>query len=461
MNYYDTSANKSGLLIENAFYFWLNSTILFLSMLPIIGYVLHKADNKVWTFPITWESKGYVLCVLSGLFIVWLFKHLANTATVFRYRFFAIFFYPFAVLAYSYITNDFAKYLVVFLFSSLGCLIQFYDLYRPIIINSGELIKKSHNILLISIGITVGLVVYKSTGSEFSIISIWMLLAFLAFFIILRYVNISAKYILWLLPVFIFIVTFLSMDNDYIDYVHYGFFLGPVVEIVYGHLHPFMLDIQYGAGLTWFLALYFKLLGGVSFVGLQILLRILTYIQYILVYFIAFRMYSSHKIAFLALLAVLAFSFYYMYDLYYYPSTGFLRFGFVYLILGCYLLEGVFISRYISLLLICTIASVAAIWSPESAFFTLPALFFTEYVNRNLLKVLTIFGLCFIVVLVIYFFPFIAAGKWPMLSKYYEYETLYSSGLVKIALSRETSFWWLFPLVYLFVLMNVIIGKIK
>jgi len=226
-------------------------------------------------------------------------------------------------------------------------------------------------------------------------------------------------------------------------------------------LHPFMLDIQYGAGLTWFLALYFKLLGGVSFVGLQILLRILTYIQYILVYFIAFRMYSSHKIAFLALLAAMVLSFYYMFDLYYYPSTGFLRFGFGYLILCCYMLEHRCISRSTSLFLICIIASISTIWSFESAFFTLSALFFTEYISKSLGKFIPIFIICFILVLLTYFYPFIIAGKWPLFSKYYEYVLLYTNAVGVMPLSWETSFWWLFPLVYVFILMNIITGKIK
>src|SRR6185437_4390743 len=454
---------KISLLIENAFCFWLNSTILLLCMFPVISHILDKTGKGDWTVPITWDTKIYILDILFGVFITYLFKPLANARKVFRYRFYAIFFYPFAVLAYSYITDDFSKYLSVFSFSVIGICIQAYDLCRPININSEMLIKKTFNILLISVGITIGLIVYKSTGNVFSLISFWMLGVFGSIFIILRYISIPTKFIIWMLPLFIFIVTFISMNNNYINYAHYVFVLGPVIEVIYGHLHPFMLDIQYGAGLTGFLALYFKVTG-VSFEGLQILLRILTFIQYILIYFIAVRIYFSHKIAFVTLLATLAFSFYYMVDMYYYPSNGFLRFGFVYLILFCYLLEDKFISKNISLFLICVIASMSAIWSFESAVFTLPALFFSEYINNNLRKFLAVFSACFVTVLAIYLYPYIADGKWPLLSRYYEYVLTYTNGgldLIRIPLSKKTNFWWLFPLVYLFVLISIIAGKIK
>jgi len=113
-------------------------------------------------------------------------------------------------------------------------------------------------------------------------------------------------------------------------------------------------------------------------------------------------------------------------------------------------------ARYILAIL----GSLACIWSFESAVYTLPAIFFVEYINKSLKKFLPIFILCFSVILILYLAPFILEGKRPLFERFYEYAILYSNGFGQVALSRLTNFWWLFPLLYGFVLIKIISGDI-
>ena len=120
--------------------------------------------------------------------------------------------------------------------------------------------------------------------------------------------HLKKQLLIYLLLLSLFMITFFSTSGY--DIYHYTYFIGPIIEIIYGHFHPLTLDAQYGSGLTTFLALYYKLLGYVTIGGMQNLLKILTFMQYSLVFFIASAIYQSRKIAFLALLATLFFHFY-------------------------------------------------------------------------------------------------------------------------------------------------------
>ena len=269
---------------------------------------------------------------------------------------------------------------------------------------------------------------------------------------------------IWLVLIFLFIITFFSTTGAGIgsSAFHYGFFIGPIFEILHGHSYPLTLDLQYGWGLTAFLAVYYKLLGSVTLLGMQNLLKILAFLQYSLIFFIASALYQSRKIALLALGAILFFNFYSQGDLYYTcPSIGFLRFGFIYLILFTWVCEGKWISEKSSFIIVSILGSLSFVWSFESAVYTLPALFFAEYIQHSFKKFLPIFLACFSCIILAYLAPMLFYGQWPELWRYYEYPLLYASGFGQVPLTRYFNAWWFFPLLYGFLSIKIISGSIS
>lgn len=397
--------------------------------------------------------------------IVLINTHLIKSSPqLLRYKLFMLFLMPLSVILYSFMP-EWSKFVSVFLCLLLGVCILGYDIVLPRSLGYNFFNKQFeyNHALILSVASSVILIVWQSHGNTFNIINGYLLIFCSLNFIFLQYVSIQSKYYLFLVPILIFIVTFFSMDNN-IDYGNASFIAGPASDLLYSHHHPLTINAQYGSGLTLFVALYYKLMGVFYLDGLIYLLKSLMFVEYLLVYLLAFKFSRSHKIAFLSLISVLIFNFYSMMTIYYsFPQIGFLRFGLIYLVILCYLFENDLPPR-ILYSLVSLLASIATIWSFESAIYVLPAVLFAEYSNKNLRNFLPIFIACFVICLFIYIVPLIQEGQLYSLTRYYEYANLYvinSENFFSLPLSRLTSLWWLFPVLYAYLLIQILSGKIK
>jgi hypothetical protein len=452
-------------LIKNCFFLWSQAVILLLSGIPVISQIVSELSGApVWVVPKAYELKIYAVTMMVCFAMPFLCRYAPSLLLKDhpRYKLFFLLFYPCAVLIYSLALPDFMRCASVFILALTGVALLVYDMRCTIGLQDSYCSRHYNELLLTSVSLTILLIICQSNANVFNFFSITALGMFLVVFAILRFANFQTKYFACLVPIFIFLVAFGSMQGA-IEVTHYSFFLGPITEVLYGHFHPLAVNAQYGSGLTAFLALYFKAKGAVSFVGLQELLKYLQFVQYLLIYLIATVLYRSQKIAFLTLLAILLFNFFAPNVKYYYcnPSSGFLRFGFIYLILACYLLENKIVSSRTVNFMTSILGSVAFLWSFESAVYTLPALFFAEYMAKDLRKFLPIFLSCFGVVILLYLSPFLLEGHWPPVWRYYEYAMVYVHGFGQISLNRLTSFWWLLPLLYGFLLIKIMTGDIS
>ncbi len=459
------SAARSN-IIKNCFFLWSNLLILILTAIPLINFLVSKFFAKpLWFVPKVYELKLYGLVMGLCVLISMLGRYFPDffRRNYPKYQFYLLFFYPVAVTLYSLIPFELIRYLSVFSLVLIGAVFFINDLENVHSEQKSFYNKWFNPLLLVSVGVSIATLLYFSSAPIFTIKSSWpwILGVFVSFFLCLRFINLKYGYLIWLLPIFLFVVTFWSMAGT--DITHYGFFLGPVIESIYGHFHPLVLDAQYGAGLTTFLTLYFLLKGVISLKNMQLLIKTLSFMEFLLIYFIGVSIYQSRKIAFLALLTVLFYTFYSVNGWSYYmaPSIGSLRLGFIYLILFCYALENKLLSNRNVTILTALLSSIAFIWSFECAIYILPAVFFAEYMNKNLRKFLPIFSIFLVIVISLYLLPFALQGEWPPLSRYYEYAMLYANGFGQISLGYNTSVWWLYPLVYGYVLIRIISGSIS
>ncbi len=462
----DTVINiEKNSVVMNSFFLWSQLIILFLTAIPVISQLICTFYNvPVWTLPKIYELKIYALAILLCYLLPLMSRYVPTLLQKNHnaYRLYSLFLYPCSILIYASSLPDFIRYLSVFILTLIGITVLILEMHKLISINNLFASRYYSQLLIASVAFSVFLIVYHSDGNTFKVFTPIAVGMFMVVFACVRYINIRFKYLVLLVPVFLYIVIYGSMLGT-IEVTHYAFFLGPVIEIIYGHFHPLELDIQYGGGLTAFLVLYFKFKGLVSFAGLQELLKFLTFVQYLLIYIIATALYRSQKIAFLVLLSILCFNFFAPNINFYFciPSVGFMRFGIMYLILGCYIFEKKILPPYLVTLMTSILTSIAILWSFESAVYTLPAILFAEYMNKSLKKFMPIFIITFGILFIAYLSPFILQGKGPPLWRYYEYALVYANGFGQIPLNRSVSFWWLFPLLYAFMLINIVTRNIS
>lgn len=460
---------RKEILIQNCWYFWSHSLILIFCFIPLISHAISSLFSMpLWTVPKIFELKIYASIMLSCLLLP---IFISNFPKLFhinhpKYYQYIAFFYPASCAIFSCTFLGNFRYLFIFTMGIVGIFILFSSLSfkknDSLFISLNQQFKQRYLFLSSQLA-SIFLIIYLSQETTFNLFSIITLLAFVTILSFIRYIQISEKYLIILLACLLWIITFGSMQKA-MEVTHYSFFLGPVIEVIYGQQHPLNIDIQYGGGLTTFLAAYFKTRGQITFIGLEQLLTFLTFVQYFLVFYIAYFLYQSAKIAFLTLGAILCFSFFAPNIKYYYcaPSMSFLRFGLMYFVLFCYALQQKHIishtfSRYCTAI----IASIAFWWSFESAIYTLPALFLAEYYAKQFRSFIFTFLICFSVITTIYFLPFIVQGSKPNLFHYYEYALVYASGFGQIPLSRSINFWWLFPLLYAYFLIKIALRQIS
>ncbi len=454
-----TECKNNPLLVFNAFLISLILIVFGLTAIPIAAKLItHSRD---WVVPKSFELKIYALVMFIFFGVPLLRRWLPTLFLNVHVRFYRylLFFLPITTIFYTYkwTERSLTAYGFVFAFSVIALLIVGWDLYKPKVL-SNHWLQRFWQKFLLAIGICVFYIIYKTQPQIFHVKS-WIFLV--SFILCYGFIRRSETRSLWLIPlmlVMLLVLSFFSMTG--LDVFHYVFYLGPVTSIIYGHYHPFLLDAQYGGGCTTFLASYFKWMVPLSLQYMQYLLKVLAFVQYTLIFFIAAAIYQSRKMAFVALLTILTFNFFSQSTYYYFcPSIGFMRFGFIYLILGIYLLQEK-LSINLRVILISLITALAVFWSFESAIYTLPAVAFAELINKNLKRFLAFFIPLFILMGCIYFSPFIKIEKLPAFSYYYEYALIYASGFFQVPVTRAISFWWLFPVVYGYFLVKIMSGEL-
>lgn len=450
---------QKDIAIRNGFFLWTLTVVLLLTAIPLVSEMVGVLAKTpiIWTVPKVYELKFYAIGLIGCLLVSFMggsknsfLQHESS-----RFQVYLLVYYPLSVFIYALPLSSVVRYTSVFILSVLGLGIYIYEISHIKKLKNLKFNFNYNHCLIASVSLAIFIILFASSDPVFSLFSPLLLIPLIGIFLFLQFYHFGNKPIILFAILMVFVATFFTMGG--IDVFHYSFFLGPVIEVLNGHYHPFMLDVQYGSGLTAFLALYFKWVV-LSLQNMQFLLKVLTCLQYLLIFFIAAYICQSKKVGLLVLLSALVFNFYAAsYAYYCCPSIGFLRFGFIYLVLLTYMLEQKLFSNTVACFVASILGSIAFLWSLESAVYTLPAIFFAEYLNRNLKKFVPIFLGCFIVIVLAYVGPIFLQGKMPLWSRYYEYATLYADGFGQVPLKREISFWWLFPLLYGFTLLRVVI----
>ena len=168
-------------------------------------------------------------------------------------------------------------------------------------------------------------------------------------------------------------IVLLTFNASYLfDQHHYNFYLGPINDLLHGKSLLVDINCQYGVLPIYLLAALFKAdLFPFTYRGFSCILSLLLIAQYFLAYILLRGILKSTAIPILTLVLILAVNFFsQMNHAVLYPSTGPLRFGLVYLLLGAALLRTRYPDRpKLTLALESGIVGITSIWSVETFFY--------------------------------------------------------------------------------------------
>ncbi len=446
------------------FLLFLHATLLLLSGLSVgswlIAQMLHTTP---WLLPKTMELKLYAVIITAGAIGAWIGRRFFGESLRQSNPLYTLFWscaLPIILLLNAF--EGIGMYRLGGIFGLCAIGIGAAILGRQKKYNHLE--KITAKIFPIAMSFSLFLLVVLATQNTLTVASLTCIIAFSGIFF---FVKSRAKILPRSadIPLFFTLLLFLffAMFGMKVNFYHYSYYLGPVVEMFYGHKHPLVdVNAQYGGGLTWFLSQYFMLSGHVSNNGMNLLLKFFTVLQYGMLYIIATSLLRSRMLAFCTLLTVLIFCcFSQGADLFSYPSTGPLRFGHIFLILFLYSIPLGKHTERIRLHGSALIAAIAAVWSFESLIYTVPAWMTAEIWMGRGKKAALSFTCSLFVLLCIYLAPPLLAGKSISLARYAEYSLLYASGFGQIPLHRTTDLWWLFPTVYMLIFFEVVFGRMK
>lgn len=248
-----SSAQDKKNLVQNSFFIWSHILILLLISIPLISKLLSATFHiSEWILPKIYELKLYALAMLGCLIIPYLKSYAPKLLLEEHqnYNKFILLFYPVSVFLYSLSMPEYLRYGGIFILCLVGLGVLFYDRIFP----NGKygFLKKYYNqSLIFSISLTVLLIISHSDANTFHLFSLLSLIVAVCVFLGLRFLNLESPFFSVAVIVFLGIVIFGSMLGA-MEVTHYSFFLGPIIEILYGHLHPLSIDIQYGGGLSFF-----------------------------------------------------------------------------------------------------------------------------------------------------------------------------------------------------------------
>ncbi len=253
----------------------------------------------------------------------------------------------------------------------------------------------------------------------------------------------------------------LVFDTTYAyDDHHYNFYLGPINDVLHGKSLLVDINCQYGVGVIYALAVFFKLSPvPLNYQGFALLLHALLILQYALVYLLACRILGARRFAAAALLLVVAAN-YFSQEGAILPSTGPLRFGLAYLLLALLAVRDNTRSRTLQTT-VYALVGLASLWSFESFIYTLAAyasaefyllLCNTQTLQQKLRRLLPlIVGPAVAIAaghLLLALCTWLRAGTWPDWSHYFAYLTLYSVGEFGTLTVQAWHPWALFIAVY-------------
>lgn len=241
------------------------------------------------------------------------------------------------------------------------------------------------------------------------------------------------------------------------DHYHYSFYLGPLADLLAGKSLLVNINSQYGVLVFYFLESFFKFLP-LGFSSFSLVYTCLLVIQYFLFFFIVRQLFRSQALAFFCLAALLLIN-----DLspigwaVWYPSTGPLRFGFIYLLMALVVLRNQNPKKEnLFLWLEAGVASTAFWWSFEVCVYTVPAylgLIFLESWRGPNRKPLFLFqflrtrflmfaSLTSLLGGVLYWDIFRRSGELPHWSYYFDFIFFYQGGFGMITMPSR-GYWWL------------------
>ena len=233
-------------------------------------------------------------------------------------------------------------------------------------------------------------------------------------------------------------IALLVFDGAYLfEPHHYNFYLGPVNDVLRGKSLLVDVNCQYGVGVIYFLALLFKLLPiPLNYQGLSLLLSTLLIAQYALSYLLMRHLFRLQSLAIAALLLMIATGYFSQPEANL-PSTGPLRFGLPYILIGLFAFRdrlGPWAQP-----LTYALVGLASLWSFETFTYTLATYLCAEgYAllsdpqppKRKLRRLWSlVLGPGAAVTaghLLLALLTYLRAGVWPDWSHYLDYVALYS-----------------------------------
>lgn len=242
---------------------------------------------------------------------------------------------------------------------------------------------------------------------------------------------------------------------------HYSYFFGPIFELMYGNKYLLEVDAQYGFFMAYVLSFYFKFIGQVTILNFLGLLKILTFIGYAITYYICYVLTKSKIESLIILVITMTLSFFSQGVAYWmFPSIGFLRFGWIYIVILAFLLKKKFgdINMFYWIIAFLSISSL--FWSFESAVYTIPAVFVAVFLHENFKMFFSRFIILFFIFFLIFLLPSVMHTNAKNLIRFFEYPYVYSQGFGQIPLPRGiNNVWLIFPFVYGYYLIYIMLSK--
>jgi hypothetical protein len=259
-------------------------------------------------------------------------------------------------------------------------------------------------------------------------------------------------------------IAYLVYDPDpVIDRFSIDPYIGPLVDLVAGRTMLFDNYSQYGVFSYIILGNVFRVLplDFHTFLFFDLVLRVL---QYFLFYVIVEKLFGRGPYAFFCLLTLLLLNHFATVGyVTMYPSTGPLRFGFIYLLLALLVLRDKYPQRIMWIwLLEAAVAASAFFWSLEVCIYTFPAyislVLFESFEWDGRLRAewknLSMrLGMVFLALLAvggwIYLHCLLRTGQMPNWSPYFSIFRTYQIGMGGMLPMPASGFWWVFMGVYL------------
>lgn len=238
--------------------------------------------------------------------------------------------------------------------------------------------------------------------------------------------------------VFLLLVIFIIIQKP-IDYRHYSFYVGPILDVIKGKSLLGDTPSLYGYLSIHFLAFILGKIG-LSFDSFHLINTLLFCLFFLLACYIFFRLIKNRYLALLCSIVFITLQtlFSYSSDAMY-PSTGPLRFGFGLLIIW-------FLSykpRHLTFILGSIFASISLFWSVETAVYIIPAWIAVcltysynqtditkKFFKSSILRIILFLLISILIFFLIILKEYSIRHAFPNINNYFEYAVTYKNGLM-------------------------------